>query len=72
MTTTYRLPDAAKYLHVHPQTLQQMARKGEIAAAKIGRAWVFREEDLSRYLHTMVMLQTKQRNERPVGRPRTL
>ncbi len=43
---TLDLLEAAKLLKLHPQTLLQRARAGEIPAAKPGKCWVFIEEDL--------------------------
>ncbi|MGO8754460.1 MAG: helix-turn-helix domain-containing protein [Gallionellaceae bacterium] len=40
------LEQAAQFLHLHPVTLQRMARRGEVPAAKLGRRWVFLEIDL--------------------------
>ena len=41
------LPEAAEFLRVHPETLRQLARTGKMPGAKVGRAWVFLEEDLA-------------------------
>ena len=43
---TLTLKEAAAFLKIHPVTLQEKARAGEIPGAKIGRAWVFIEADL--------------------------
>jgi len=53
---TYDIVSAAEFLKVHPQTLGRLARSGEVPASRIGRAWVFLEDDLvaflrSRYFH---------------------
>src|SRR5690606_7200884 len=34
------------FLHIHPQTLREKAIKGEVPGCKIGKRWVFVEEDL--------------------------
>lgn len=44
------LVDAAALLRIHPNTLQQRARAGLISGSKIGRAWVFLEDDLVSYI----------------------
>ncbi|TAM09371.1 MAG: DNA-binding protein [Nevskiaceae bacterium] len=44
--STLDLQQAAALLHVHPETLAEKARTGEIPGARIGRAWVFIEADL--------------------------
>ncbi len=37
---------AADLLHLHPVTLQRMAQRGQVPAAKLGRRWIFLEIDL--------------------------
>ena len=49
---TLTLQQAAALLKVHPVTLQDKARAGEIPGAKIGRAWVFVEIDLLEYIRS--------------------
>jgi excisionase family DNA binding protein len=46
LVRTFNLEEAAEFLHLHPDTLQQMAKHGEIPAAKPGKRWIFIEEDL--------------------------
>jgi len=50
---THDLRQAAALLRVHPETLRQMAKTGVIPGAKVGRAWVFVEEDLVAYLRSL-------------------
>ena len=50
--TTLNLKEAAALLKIHPVTLQDKARAGEIPGAKIGRAWVFIEFDLLEYIRS--------------------
>lgn len=47
---TLTLQQAAALLLIHPITLQERARIGEIPAAKPGKRWVFVEDDLLAYL----------------------
>ena len=47
---TLTLQQAADYLKIHPVTLQEKARSGEIPGAKIGKRWVFREIDLIEHI----------------------
>jgi excisionase family DNA binding protein len=47
---TLTLQEAAALLKIHPVTLQDKARAGEIPGAKVGRAWVFIREDLLDYI----------------------
>jgi excisionase family DNA binding protein len=50
---TLTLREAAELLKLHPVTVQERARAGEIPAAKPGKAWVFIEEDLVAYLRSL-------------------
>jgi hypothetical protein len=43
---TLDLHAAAELLHIHPVTLREKARSGEIPGAKIGKSWVFVDVDL--------------------------
>lgn len=45
--------EAAAYLRLHPVTLLNRARAGEVRGAKIGRAWVFLEVDLMEYISSV-------------------
>jgi len=48
---TLDLKGAAQYLHLHPNTVQDRAKRGIIpGAAKPGKRWVFLEEGLKQYL----------------------
>jgi excisionase family DNA binding protein len=47
---TLTLDQAAKLLKLHPQTLLQRARNGDIPAAKLGKCWVFIEQDLIQWI----------------------
>lgn len=44
------LDQTAEYLHLHPVTLRNKARKGEIPATKLGRQWRFVREQLDTWL----------------------
>jgi Helix-turn-helix domain len=50
---TFGLGDAAQFLRVHPEELRRRAKAGQIPGAKIGRAWVFLEDDLASYLRSL-------------------
>ena len=41
MSDVMTLEQTAEYLHLHPATLRDKARKGQIPAAKVGREWRF-------------------------------
>jgi len=67
---TYDIEGASKYLNVHSNTLQEMAAKGEIPAAKIGRGWVFLESELRKWLRKEIQEQTKRRKEEMTAKNR--
>jgi len=50
---TVSLVEAARFLHLHPEELRKRARSGRIPGAKIGRCWVFLQEDLAAYLRSL-------------------
>jgi len=50
---TLNLREAAKFLHLHPEELRQRAKAGRIPGAKVGRAWVFLEDDLSSHVRSL-------------------
>jgi hypothetical protein len=50
---TFDLQEAATFLHMSPAVLGQKARRGLIRAAKPGKRWVFLEDDLVAYLHSL-------------------
>ena len=52
LTSTLTLQDAAWLLKIHPVTLQDKARNGDIPGAKIGKCWVFVEIDLVDYIRS--------------------
>lgn len=56
------LKQAAAYLKVHPVTLSRLAASGRVPGAKIGRSWVFREEELSGWLQEEIASQTAERS----------
>jgi hypothetical protein len=50
---TFTLLEAAAFLKVHPEELRQRAKAGLVPGAKVGRAWVFLEDDLAAYLRSL-------------------
>ena len=44
------LEQTADYLHLHPVTVRNKARQGEIPAVKLGRQWRFVREQLEAWL----------------------
>ncbi len=61
---TFDLGQAADFLKVSPCTAQEMAASGELPGAKIGRAWVFLEEDLADWLREQINFQRQQRQSK--------
>ena len=46
--------EAAHLLGVHPKTLQQMARRGEVPAIRVGKFWRFRSSALDIWIKSGV------------------
>lgn len=74
---TMDLQEAADALKIHPHTLEALIRDGEIAAGKVGRAYVLLTRDVLKYAEQVIMRQTAERlrlrgitKERPRGRKR--
>ena len=45
---TLNLQAAALFLHLHPEELRRRAKAGLVPGAKVGKRWVFLEDDLAR------------------------
>ena len=60
---TLNLEETARFLKVHTETVSRLAKTGHLPGAKIGRAWVFLEEDLIEYLREQVKAQQTMRLE---------
>jgi hypothetical protein len=52
MDMTFTLQEAAAFLKIHPGTLLQKAKTGDVPGAKIGKRWVFLEIDLVAYVRS--------------------
>lgn len=50
---TLNLEEAAKFLNMHPVSVQMKARAGEIPGAKPGKCWTFVKADLVTYLRSL-------------------
>lgn len=55
---TLTLKEAAKILHMHPQTLREKADAGIIPGSKPGKQWVFVESRLLSYLDSISPCQS--------------
>src|ERR1700688_4982462 len=65
---TLDLQAAAAFLHIHPVTLQEKARAGEVPGAKIGKCWVFIDVDLIEHIRSQYqrrVLQSERRELEP-------
>lgn len=58
---TLSLNEAAEVLKVHENTVMELASTGEIPGAKIGRAWVFIDEDLIAFVRRQITQQSANR-----------
>jgi len=50
---TLTLDEAAQFLKIHPEELRRRAKAGIIPGAKVGKCWVFVEDDLVAYLRSL-------------------
>lgn len=58
---TMSVIEAAKTLQIHPHTLEKMIRAGDIAAGKVGRAYVLMTRDVLAYAEKIIMRDTADR-----------
>lgn len=58
---TLDIDECAEFLKINRTTASELAASGELPGAKIGRAWVFIEEDLVEYLRGKVRQQQRER-----------
>jgi excisionase family DNA binding protein len=58
---TYDINEAADFLKVDRSTALELASAGTLPGAKVGRAWVFMEEELVAYLRDITRKQTQAR-----------
>ena len=49
-TNLLTLRQTAELLQVNPETVRRLAQAGKIPSAKIGRKWVFIQQDLAQYI----------------------
>jgi excisionase family DNA binding protein len=58
---TYDINEAADFLKVDRSTALDLANLGTLPGAKVGRAWVFMEDELVAYLRDVTRKQTQVR-----------
>jgi excisionase family DNA binding protein len=69
MPRTLDLDECAALLKVHPNTVAERAAAGDLPGAKIGRAWVFIEDEVLDYLRAQVQIQVAQRKTKQARQP---
>lgn len=55
------LPSVASYLGARTETVAQLARKGELPGAQIGKGWIFLREDVLNFLRHRIARETEGR-----------
>ena len=68
---TYNVEGAAEFLNISADTLKDLAGNGSVPGAKIGKCWVFSEEDLAEYLRAEIRRQTNERRGQPQAKVAT-
>ena len=58
---TYDIHEAADFLKIDRSTALELAKLGTLPGAKVGRAWVFMEDELVAYLRDATRKQTQAR-----------
>ena len=58
---TYDVNEAADFLKIDRSTALDLANVGALPGAKVGRAWVFMEDELVNYLRDVTRKQTQER-----------
>lgn len=47
---TLDLKQASEFLMMHPEEVRKRAKQGKLPGAKVGRAWVFIDDDLASFI----------------------
>ncbi|MFT4064387.1 helix-turn-helix domain-containing protein [Paraburkholderia sp.] len=61
MARTFDIDECADFLKVDRNTALKLAQRGDLPGARIGRAWVFLEDDIVEYLRVRVRQQMVER-----------
>ena len=64
---SFDIHECADFLKIHENTVLELAGTGRLRGAKVGRAWVFLEEDLIDFLRAEIEEQTQARLLRRAG-----
>jgi len=70
LTNTVDIKYVANLLNCSPKTVLEKAGLGEIPGAKIGKSWVFKLSDISKYFDDEIEKQTQIRRKRYLPQPR--
>ncbi|MER2540014.1 MAG: helix-turn-helix domain-containing protein [Azonexus sp.] len=66
---TLNLETAADFLNISADTMRDLAADGTVPGAKIGKCWVFTDEDLDAYVRDEVRRQTAERRGGKLSAP---
>ena len=56
--------DVSALLKAEPETILQLARRGILPGARIGKSWVFLRDDVLGFLRSQIAEETAERRER--------
>jgi excisionase family DNA binding protein len=48
--TIMTLQEVARFLRVHPMTIYRLIQRGDLPAARVGRSWRFRKDQINSWL----------------------
>ena len=60
-SVTCGVREASEILKVHPKTVEDLIRDGDLSAGKVGRSWVMMTRDVVAYAEKTIMKQTADR-----------
>lgn len=66
--STCNINQAAELLCIHPKTVADLIASCALPAAKIGRAWVMKRQDILDFLDAQIIRQTRERMTSPHAR----
>ena len=55
---TFNTEGAAEFLNISEDKMRELAANGTVAGAKIGKGWVFTDEDLGEFIRGEIRKQT--------------
>jgi excisionase family DNA binding protein len=60
---TLNIKEVAAMLEAEPETVMQLARRGELPGTRIGKSWVFLLEDVLAFLRKRIAADTQARQQ---------